>query len=77
MIMNKVPNIITILRIVLSILFLIQLENVVQFSPNDETDPEFADALRTAYKNGVDIFVYSCIVNKYGISLHKPVEFIL
>lgn len=59
------------------VLFLIQLENVVQFSPNDETDPEFADALRTAYKNGVDIFVYSCIVNKNGISLHKPVEFIL
>lgn len=59
------------------VLFLIQLEKVTQFSPNDETDPKFGEALRKAHKNGVDIFAYSCIVKEYGISLHKPVEIIL
>ncbi len=59
------------------ILFLIQLENVYTFSPNDNTDPEFAKALRLAKENGVDIMAYNCIVNKNMIEINKSVDIIL
>lgn len=56
------------------ILFLIQLGGVRKFSPNDETDPEFGEALRLAAKNGVDIFAYSCKVLEEEIILDKEVQ---
>ena len=59
------------------ILFLIQLENVYTFSPNDETDPIFSNALRLAKENGVDIMAYNCIVDKNMIEINKSVEVIL
>ncbi|MDV4151495.1 DNA/RNA nuclease SfsA [Clostridium sp. AL.422] len=59
------------------ILFLIQLENVNTFSPNDDTDPEFGKALRLAKENGVDIMAYDCIVDKKMIEINKKVDIIL
>ena len=59
------------------ILFLIQLDNVKTFSPNDTTDPEFSNALRLAKDNGVDIMAYNCIVERDSIELNKAVEIIL
>ena len=59
------------------ILFLIQLNNIKSFSPNDETDPEFSNALRLAQNEGVDILVYSCKVTETSITLDKPVDIIL
>ncbi|WP_294186779.1 DNA/RNA nuclease SfsA [uncultured Clostridium sp.] len=59
------------------ILFLIQLDNVCTFSPNDETDIEFAKALRLAKDNGVDIMAYSCIVGKKMIEINKEIDIIL
>lgn len=59
------------------ILFLIQLDNVCTFSPNDETDIEFAKALRLAKQNGVDIMAYSCIVGKKMIEINKEIDIIL
>lgn len=59
------------------IMFLIQLENVTKFSPNDATDPKFGDAVRLAKKNGVDIFAYNCRVDNEGIEILNPVEVIL
>ncbi|AYE34074.1 DNA/RNA nuclease SfsA [Clostridium septicum] len=59
------------------ILFLIQLENVNKFSPNDMTDPDFGEALRLADKNGVDIFAYNCKVHKDGIIINNIVEIVL
>ena len=56
------------------VLFLIQIDNIKTFSPNRETDPEFAHALELAKDNGVDIFAYSCIVTKEGITLNKMVD---
>ena len=55
------------------VLFLIQIEDVNEFSPNDETDPEFSKALRNANEKGVDIFAYSCKVTETGITLYKPI----
>ena len=59
------------------ILFLIQLENVYTFSPNDNTDPEFAKALRLAKENGVDILAYNCIVDKNMIEINEIVDVLL
>lgn len=59
------------------VLFLVQIEDVKTFRPNDETDPKFAQALREAASNGVDIFAYSSIVTKSGIKLDKPLKIML
>ena len=58
-------------------MFLIQLEDVNKFSPNDIRDKEFGEALRFAKENGVDIFAYNCIVTEDGIEINQPVEIIL
>ena len=58
-------------------MFLIQLEDVNKFSPNDIRDKEFGEALRFAKENGVDIFAYNCIVTEDGIEINKPVEIII
>ena len=59
------------------ILFLIQIEGITEFSPNDENDPKFGEALRSAKKAGVDIFAYSCIVKEKEIVLDKSVDIVL
>ncbi|WP_066896079.1 DNA/RNA nuclease SfsA [Clostridium nigeriense] len=59
------------------ILFLIQLDNVKTFSPNDDTDPEFSNALRLAKERGVDILAYNCTVDKNSIELNNKVDIIL
>ena len=59
------------------IIFLIQIDNVNKFSPNDETDPKFGEALRLAKKEGVDIFAYNCKVTEEEIELLNPVEIVL
>ena len=59
------------------ILFLIQLDNVKSFSPNDLTDPNFSNALRLANENNVDIMVYNCNVGKNYIELKEEVDIIL
>lgn len=59
------------------ILFLVQIDNVETFSPNDERDPEFGRALRLARENGVDIMVYNCKVDKNMIEINQKIDIIL
>ncbi|HEY8888672.1 MAG TPA: DNA/RNA nuclease SfsA [Clostridium sp.] len=59
------------------ILFLIQMSNINSFSPYDDMDGAFCDALRLASQNGVDIFAYECEVGENFITLSKPVEIFL
>ncbi|MBU3218350.1 DNA/RNA nuclease SfsA [Clostridium estertheticum] len=59
------------------VLFLIQMSNIENFSPYDDMDGAFGEALRFAYKSGVDIFVYECDVGENYITLSKSVEIIL
>ena len=56
------------------IMFVIQMEDVKYFAPNDETHPEFGQALREAQAAGVKILAYSCNVRKDLINLLKPVR---
>ena len=42
------------------IIFVVQTENARYFTPNSATHKEFADALKTAKKQGVKILCYTC-----------------
>ena len=59
------------------VLFLIQMENIITFRPNEEMDKAFSDALRFAKSNGVDAFAYECNVGENFIELNNPVEVLL
>ena len=56
------------------VLFVIQMENVRYFAPNEETDPAFAAALRAAHAAGVHILAYDCKVTPESMTLNMPVE---
>lgn len=57
-----------------AILFVIQMENVQYFAPNDTTDPAFGEALREAAENGVEILAYACHVEPDSMTITDPVE---
>ena len=59
------------------VLFLIQMNNINNFSPYDDMDEAFGEALRLAFKSGVDIFAYECEVGENFITLSKSVQVIL
>lgn len=59
------------------VLFLMQMNNIESFSPNDKMDKEFGEALRYAKLKGVDIFAYECEVEDDFITLSKEVNIIL
>lgn len=59
------------------IMFVVQMEEVKYFEPNDRTHPEFGQALREAENAGVKILAYDCIVRKDLINLSKPVRVLL
>lgn len=56
------------------IMFVVQMENVKYFAPNDETHPQFGDALRTAEKRGVKILAYDCRVTPESMEINKEVR---
>ena len=55
------------------VLFLIQMKGCRRFSPNEETDPGFAAALREARDGGVEILCYDCIVTPESMTADRPV----
>lgn len=55
------------------IIFVIQMEGVKYFTPNRQTQPEFADALIRAREAGVEVLAYDCHVTEDGMSIHEPV----
>ncbi|MGG7165760.1 DNA/RNA nuclease SfsA [Clostridium ihumii] len=56
------------------VLFLMQMDNIKRFSPNDITDAKFGEALRFAKLNGVDVFAYECNIEESLIELTKEVK---
>ncbi|MBU5486507.1 DNA/RNA nuclease SfsA [Clostridium sp. MSJ-11] len=56
------------------ILFLIQMDDVKYFTPNDEMDKPFGEALRLAHENGVDLFAYDCKVGESFITLNNKIN---
>ena len=59
------------------VLFVIQMEGVKYFTPNRQTHPEFAEALRRAARAGVEILAYDCRVTPDSMIIHQPVTVFL
>ena len=55
------------------VLFVIQMEGVSYFTPNDATHAAFAEALRHAAKAGVEILAYDCKVTPDSMRINRPV----
>ena len=56
------------------IMFVVQMNNVRYFTPNDGTHPEFGKALRKAAESGVEILACDCIVTPESMEINKSVE---
>ena len=56
------------------VLFVVQMEDVRYFTPNEQTDPAFDAALRAAHGAGVRILAYDCAVTPESMTLNRPVE---
>lgn len=56
-----------------AVCFVIQMEDVRWFAPNDETHPEFGQALRRAAQAGVGILAMDCAVTPQSLTIGKSV----
>ncbi|MBR4409971.1 MAG: DNA/RNA nuclease SfsA [Firmicutes bacterium] len=54
-------------------LFIVQMEGMRLFMPNDDTHPAFGDALREASAAGVDVLAYQCHVTEDTLEVTEPV----
>lgn len=59
------------------VVFVVQMSDVEHFTPNKETHPEFAEALKAAEKSGVNIIALDCIVTENSLNINREVDVIL
>lgn len=59
------------------IIFVIQMKDVLHFEPNVETHKEFAEVLKEAAKNGVNIIAVDCEVKEDSIDIRDYVKVIV
>ena len=59
------------------IIFVVQTENARYFTPNSATHKEFADALKTAKKQGVKILCYTCKTTPDLLEIKDRVDVVL
>ena len=55
------------------LLLVVQMKGVTKFLPNEETDPEFAKALREASQKGVHILAMDCVVTPDSMTIDQKV----
>ena len=55
-------------------LFIVQMEGMRVFMPNDETHLAFGDALRAAAAAGVEVLAYQCHVTEDSLDVTVPLE---
>ena len=55
-----------------AVCFVIQMENVDGFSPNEATHPAFGEALRYAAANGVEVLARTCRVTPQELWISEP-----
>ncbi|MBO7209268.1 MAG: DNA/RNA nuclease SfsA [Clostridia bacterium] len=60
-----------------AVVFIIQMDNVKCFKPNDNTHKQFGDALRKAVLQGVKVFALDCTVTKGRVTAKNQVEIVL
>ena len=59
------------------IIIVIQMEDVLYFTPNIERHKEFGDVLKEADKKGVKVLAFDSLVEIDSIKLNKPVKVVL
>ena len=60
-----------------SAVFVVQMENALDFSPNDDTHPAFGAALRQAAAAGVQVVAVTCHVTPDSISVSRRIPVVL
>lgn len=56
-----------------AVCFVIQMEGMKSFSPNDGTHPAFGDALRAAHAAGVQVLAVECRVEPDSLEITHPI----
>ncbi len=59
------------------VIFVVQREDAIAFSPHDEMDPEFGRALREALAAGVAVYAYRCRVSPQQLALAGEIPVLL
>lgn len=59
------------------IIFVVQMKDVLYFTPNNKMHKELGDALIEAEKNGVKVLAYDSIIKEDSIDIDKEVKVIL
>jgi sugar fermentation stimulation protein A len=55
-----------------TVVFVVQRDDATRFSPHDEADPAFGQALRAAAQAGVEVYAYRCRVSEEEVALNAP-----
>ena len=55
-----------------AVVFVVQRDDAIRFSPHDEADPAFGQALREAAQAGVEVYAYKCRVSEGEVALDAP-----
>ncbi len=58
-------------------LFVVQMSDVKYFTPNKTTHPEFAQALKEAQNQGVEVKAVDCTVSENSLTINKEIQVIL
>ena len=59
------------------VIFVVQMDNILYFTPNKKMHIELADALKKAQENGVEILAYDCDITPDSINIKDKVKVIL
>ena len=60
-----------------AVCFILQMEGMKRFSPNDDTHPAFGEALRAAAAAGVRVLAMECAVTPDTLAVTRPVPVVL
>ena len=54
-----------------AVIFVVQMEGMQYFEPNDKTHPQFGEVLRQAQSAGVEVLAYECKVTPNSLVINK------
>lgn len=60
-----------------AVIFVVQMEGMQHFEPNDKTHPQFGEVLRQARKAGVEVLAYECKVTPSSLEITKSIPVVL
>lgn len=57
-----------------AVVFLVQMDDVLYFTPNVKTDVKFSSALKDAIESGVEAYAYCCDVKENFVDIKSEIE---